>query len=142
MTPPDKIEELKGRLQGQLTKEFPGIGKMLITAAADDVRSILSDLEALQAENERLKKQLAGGERDAQSWAIQAARAENRADDAESSLKTAREALEKIAQGDAAVFDEEEGCEVNVSMDAEEMSDLASATLLVLTTIKATDHGE
>lgn len=44
-----------------------------------DVQEFAPRATRAEAENERLKRQLAGGERDAQSWAIQAARAENRA---------------------------------------------------------------
>ncbi|MFG1260087.1 hypothetical protein V5F79_22425 [Xanthobacter flavus] len=43
-----------------------------------------------------------------------------------------REALEKIAKNEQIVFDEDLGCDVEVSMDAEEMADIARAALASL----------
>lgn len=49
--------------------------------------------------------------------------------DLERQLVEAREALRIIARAETTVFDEDEGCEVFVAMDEEEMSEIARAQL-------------
>ena len=44
-------------------------------------------------------------------------------------IERLREALERIARNEVEVFDEDEGCDVWVSMDEGELSDIARAAL-------------
>jgi hypothetical protein len=93
-----------------------------LTADRDNRAQLVAERDFLRTESDRL-------ERDFNTASLATELAASERDAAVARAEKAEEALRRISNGEVEVFDEDEGCNVLVAMDEEEMQDIARAAL-------------